>query len=135
MNKTISYIRDGCQRTEITPIFPNCRTKIFAIFPRMFIICCSISKQVCIYTTISLGTPDCVLWNPNNLYGQTDCQTAGKNTTSASGNQKTDVTTFNKQQWTAEKGWSYDIQVLDILTRRLRKVNNMWTAEKLQLYM
>ena len=30
--------RDGCQRTEITPIFSNYRAKIFAIFGGIFII-------------------------------------------------------------------------------------------------
>ena len=42
----------------------NCRTKILAKFRGMFIIFCGISKQLCIYSTLFLGTPNDVLWDP-----------------------------------------------------------------------
>ena len=42
----------------------QCQTNILTIFRGIFIIFCGISKQLCIYSTISLGTPNDVLWNP-----------------------------------------------------------------------
>ena len=39
-------------------------TKILAIFRGIVFNFCGISELLCIYPTISLGTPDSVLWNP-----------------------------------------------------------------------
>ena len=44
--------------------YSNCRTKILAIFRGIFTIFCGISQQLCIYSTISLGIHNAVLWNP-----------------------------------------------------------------------
>jgi hypothetical protein len=42
----------------------SCRTKLPAKFPGIFTFFRSISKFLLIYSTISRGTPNVVLWNP-----------------------------------------------------------------------
>ena len=60
----ITYIKRGFLADGDYSNISNCRTKILAIFRGIFIIFCGISKYLCIYSSISIGTPNDVLCNP-----------------------------------------------------------------------
>jgi hypothetical protein len=46
------------------PNISNCSTKILATCQGLFIIFCCISKYLCIYSTVSVGTPNSVIVEP-----------------------------------------------------------------------
>jgi hypothetical protein len=58
------YILRERKRQRLLQYLQLPETKILAMFRGIVFNFCGISELLCIYPTISLGTPDSVLWNP-----------------------------------------------------------------------